>query len=52
MIVPERDSSKSFGALFKDQFGFSQISFSGYFKSLIFFLFGGAFVIMTVFPIK
>lgn len=53
MIVPERDSSMSFGALFKDQFGFSQISFSGYLKSLIFFfLFGGAFVIMTVFPIK
>lgn len=39
MIVPERDSSKSFGALFKDQFGFSQISFSGYLKSLIFLFF-------------
>lgn len=52
MIVPERDSSKSFGALLKDQFGFSQTSFSGYLKSFIFLLFGGAFVIMTVFPIR
>lgn len=52
MIVPERDSSKSFGALFKDQFGFSKTSFSGYLKSFIFLLFGGAFVEMTVFLIK
>lgn len=50
MIVPERDSSKSFGALLKDQFSFSQTTFSGYLKSFIFLLFGGAFVIMTVFP--
>lgn len=52
MIVPERDSSKSFGALLKDQFGFSQTSFSGYLKLFIFLLFGGTFVIMTVFPIR
>lgn len=37
MIVPERDSSKSIDALFKDQFGFYQTTFSGYLKSFIFF---------------
>lgn len=38
MIVPERDSSKSIDALFKDQFGFSQTTFSGYLK-VVYFLF-------------
>lgn len=37
MIVPERDSSKSIGALFKDQFGFSQSTFPDILSRFFFF---------------